>query len=93
MQDSFHYEGKKKEIDAMLGSIRLQHIMDLVNILEYVSWGLFLKKWNNEMITKILCAWIMETWNKVNKTLTYALKGGAYFIKSSCKWMHVVPSP
>ncbi len=37
MQDSFHYEGKKKEIDAMLGSIRLQHIMDLVNILEYVS--------------------------------------------------------
>lgn len=26
MQDSFHYEpGKKKEIDAMLGSTRLQH--------------------------------------------------------------------
>jgi hypothetical protein len=25
MQDSFHYEGEKKEIDAMLGSIRLQH--------------------------------------------------------------------
>jgi hypothetical protein len=40
------------------------------------------------MISKILCAWFMEMWNKVYKTLTYALKGGAYFIKASCKWMH-----
>jgi hypothetical protein len=55
--------------------------MDLVNILEYV-------RWNNEMITKFLCAWFMEMWNKVDKTLAYALKGVAYFIKASCKWIH-----
>jgi hypothetical protein len=40
------------------------------------------------MITIILCAWFMETWNTVDKTLAYALKGGASFIKTSCKWMH-----